>query len=160
MSSANRSDVPPETVGISLQAEGVEVTYTDGRSVFYHGVPQKAEGRVVSAPGKDVHVLVTDPTETEGVMVYVNDRKTADEILESSGVGRVILERNETDSVFPGVEASNHGYRVEVTADPEQARGRVFVFVEDELGEESYEIVAPPEDDQAGGEGEDATEDA
>jgi hypothetical protein len=93
-------------------------------------------------------------------MVYVNDRKTADEILESSGVGRVILERNETDSVFPGVEASNHGYRVEVTADPEQARGRVFVFVEDELGEESYEIVAPPEDDQAGGEGEDATEDA
>jgi hypothetical protein len=160
MSSANRSDVPPETVGVSLQAEGVEVTYTDGRSVFYHGVPQKADGRVVSAPGKDVHVLVTDPTETEGVMVYVNDRKTADEILESSGVGRVILERNETDSVFPGVEASNHGYRVEVTADPEQARGRVFVFVEDELGEESYEIVAPPEDDQEGGEGEDATEDA
>ncbi len=146
MSSANRSDVPPETVGVSLEPEGVEVTYTDGRSVFYHGVPERAEERVVSAPGKEVHVLVTDPTETEGVIVYVNDRKTDDEILESTGVGRVILERGETDSIFPGVEATNQGYRVEVAADPEQARGRVFVFVEDELSEQAYEIVAPEED--------------
>jgi len=143
MSSANRSDVPPETVGVSLEPEGVEVTYTDGRSVFYHGVPERAEERVVSAPGKEVHVLVTDPTETEGVIVYVNDRKTDDEILESTGVGRVILERGETDAIFPGVEATNQGYRVEVAADPEQARGRVFVFVEDELSEQAYEIVAP-----------------
>ena len=67
MSSANRSDVPPETVGVSLEPEGVEVTYTDGRSVLYHGVPERTEGRVVSGPGKNVHVLVTDPTETEGV---------------------------------------------------------------------------------------------
>jgi hypothetical protein len=148
MSSANRSDVPPETVGVSLEPEGVEVTYTDGRSVFYHGVPEKAEDRVLSAPGKEVHVLVTDPTETEGVMVYVNDRKTDDEILESTGIGRVILERGETDAIFPGVEATNQGYRVEVTADPEQARGRVFVFVEDELSEQAYEIVAPEADDE------------
>jgi hypothetical protein len=146
MSSANRSDVPPETVGVSLEPEGVEVTYTDGRSVFYHGVPERAEGRVVSAPGKEVHLLVTDPTETEGVMLYVNDRKTDDEILESTGVGRVLLDRNESESVFPGVEATNTGYRVEVTADPEEARGRVFVFVEDEVSEQAYEIVAPPED--------------
>ncbi|PSP99524.1 hypothetical protein BRC89_04015 [Halobacteriales archaeon QS_4_70_19] len=154
MSSANRSDVPPETVGVSLEPEGVEVTYTDGRSVLYHGVPERTEGRVVSGPGKNVHVLVTDPTETEGVMVYVNDRKTDDEILESSGVGRVILDREESDAVFPGVEVTNHGYRIEVVADPEQARGRVFVFVEDELSEQSYEIVAPPEegaDGDAGG---------
>ena len=146
MSSANRSDVPPETVGVSLEPEGVEVTYTDGRSVFYHGVPERAEGRVVSAPGKEVHLLVTDPTETEGVMLYVNDRKTDDEILESTGVGRVLLDRNESESVFPGVEATNTGYRVEVTADPEEARGRVFVFVEDEVSEQAHEIVAPPED--------------
>jgi len=146
MSSANRSDVPPETVGVSLEPEGVEVTYTDGRSVFYHGVPERAEERVVSAPGKEVHVLVTDPTETEGVIVYVNDRKTDDEILESTGVGRVILERGETDAIFPGVDATNQGYRVEVAADPEQARGRVFVFVEDELSEQAYEIVAPESD--------------
>ncbi|WP_254822685.1 DUF5796 family protein [Haloglomus halophilum] len=151
MSSANRSDVPPETVGVSLEPEGVEVTYTDGRSVFYHGVPERAEERVVSAPGKEVHVLVTDPTETEGVIVYVNDRKTDDEILESTGVGRVILERGETDAIFPGVEATNQGYRVEVAADPEQARGRVFVFVEDELSEQAYEIVAPDGEGAADG---------
>jgi hypothetical protein len=159
MSSANRGDVPPETVGVSLEPEGVEVTYTDGRSVFYHGVPERAEGRVVSGPGKDVHVLVTDPTETEGVMVYVNDRKTDDEILESTGVGRVILDRDESDAIFPGVEVANQGYRVEVTADPEEARGRVFVFVEDELSEQGCELVAPPEDDDSGesGDGTDET---
>jgi len=159
MSSANRSDVPPETVGVSLEPEGVEVTYVDGRSVFYHGAPERAEGRVVSGPGKDVHVLVTDPTETEGVMVYVNDRKTDDEILESTGVGRVILDRDESDAVFPGVEVTNHGYRVEVTADPEAARGRVFVFVEDELSEQAYEIVAPPEDGETSDEGDDEATD-
>lgn len=147
MSAPNRSDVAPDTVGISLEQEGVEVTYTDGRSVFYHGVPQRAEGRVISGPGKDVHVLVTDPTETEGVMVYVNDRKTDDEILKDTGVGRVVLDRGEADSLFPGVEVANSGYRIEVTADPEVARGRVFVFVEDELGEQSYEIVDAEETD-------------
>jgi hypothetical protein len=140
-----RNDIAPDTLPISLEPEGVEVHYQDDRSVFYHGVPTKVEGSVTSGPGKDVHVLVTDPTEEEGVMVYVNDRKTHDEILESSGVGRVIIDRDETESVFPGVEASNHGYRIEVTADPEQARGRVFVFVEDELSEQSYEIVREAE---------------
>ena len=156
MSENLRNDVAPDTVPIELDPDGVRVEYTDGRSVFYHGVPRKAEGSVTSAPGKDVHVLVTDPTETEGVMVYVNDRKTHDDILRDSGVGRVILDRGETESLFPGVEATNKGYRVEVRADPETAMGRVFVFVEDEMGEASYEIVAPEEAEEAddGGEGE------
>jgi len=153
--SRNRSDIPPETLGVSLEPEGVEVTYTDGRSVFYHGVPTKVEASVTSAPGKDVHVLVTDPTETEGVMVYVNDLKTHDDILESTGVGRVMLEDGETASLFPGVDASSAGYRVEVDADPETARGRVFVFVEDEMGERSYEIVAE-EDAAVADEGEES----
>jgi len=143
MSENLRNDVAPDTVPMELDPDGVRVEYSDGRSVFYHGVPRKAEGSVTSAPGKDVHVLVTDPTETEGVMVYVNDRKTHDDILRDSGVGRVIIERGETESLFPGVEATNEGYRVEVRADPETAMGRVFVFVEDETGEASYEIVTP-----------------
>lgn len=149
-----RNDVAPDTLPVSLEPEGVEVTYTDGRSVFYHGVPTRTDGSVTSAPGKDVHVLVTDPTEEAGVMVYVNDRTTHDDILESSGVGRVIVERDATESLFPGVDATNHGYRVEVTADPDAARGRVFVFVEDEVHEGSYEIVAGDGDDSA------ATDDA
>lgn len=139
---ARRSDVAPDTLPISLDPEGVEVRYRNDRSVFYHGVPTKTEGTVTSGPGKDVHVLVTDPTEEEGVIVYVNDRTTHDDILESSGVGRVVVDRDETVSVFPGVEAANLGYRIEVTADPETARGRVFVFVEDEVSERSFEIVA------------------
>jgi hypothetical protein len=137
-----RNDIAPDTLSISLEPEGIEVTYTDGRSVFYHGVPKKREGEVTSAPGKDVHVLVTDPTESEGVMVYVNDRNTHDEILESTGVGRVFLDRAERTGLFPGVEAENLGYRIKVTAEPEVARGRVFVFIEDEMGEDSFEIVA------------------
>ncbi|RNJ26401.1 DUF5796 family protein [Halosegnis longus] len=136
-----RSDIAPELIDISLEPEGVEVTYADGRSVFYHGVPTKVEETVTTAPGKDVHVLVTDPSEEEGVMLYVNDRATDDDILRATGVGRVIIDRDETESIFPGVEATNAGYRTEISADPETARGRVFVFAEDELGEESYEIV-------------------
>jgi hypothetical protein len=137
-----RSDIAPETLHVSLEPEGVEVEYLDGRSVFYHGVPTRREGSVVCGPGRDVHVLVTSPDEREGVMVYVNDRNTHDEILESTGVGRVLLGGGEETSLFPGVEAENRGYRIGVSADPGAARGRVFVFAEDEMGEAAYEIVA------------------
>jgi hypothetical protein len=150
MSENLRNDIAPDTLPIDLEPEGVRVEYHDGRSVFYHGVPQTAEGSVVSGPGKDVHVLVTDPTEEEGVLVYVNDRKTHNSILEDSGVGRVIVARGETASLFPGVDATNSGYRVEIEADPELARGRVFVFVEDGMGEASYEMVPPSEEKEAG----------
>ena len=153
MSENLRNDVAPDTVPVELDPDGIRVEYSDGRSVFYHGVPRKAEGSVTSAPGKDVHVLVTDPTETEGVLVYVNDRSTHDDILRDSGVGRVIVERGETASLFPGVEAINRGYRVEVRAEPETAMGRVFVFVEDEMSEASFEIVAPGDEDDEDGSG-------
>ncbi len=150
---ADRSDIAPETLQVTLDPEGVEVEYIDGRSVFYHGVPQKRTGSVVCPPGRDVHVLVTSPDGTEGVMVYVNDRTTHDDILESTGVGRVILERGEETSLFPGVEAENLGYRIEVTADPETTRGRVFVFAEDQTGETAYELVAEGDDDAESTEG-------
>lgn len=138
---SQRSDVSPQTLQVSLEPEGVEVTYLDGRSVFYHGVPEKREGSVVCPPGKDVHVLVTSPEGREGVLVYVNDRVTSASVLESTGVGRVVVEPDERASLFPGVEATNHGLRVEVTADVEVVRGRVLVFAEDETGEFSYELV-------------------
>lgn len=149
---SQRSDIAPDTLQLSLEPEGVEVEYVDGRTVFYHGVPAKTEESVLCGPGKEVHVLVTSPDETEGVMVYVNDRRTHDEILESTGVGRVIIERGQETSLFPGVEAENHGYRIEVTADPETARGRVFVFAEDDMGEASYELVAAEEAGDSGDE--------
>jgi len=144
---SQRSDVPPDTLSVSLEPEGVEVEYTDGRVTFYHGVPERIEGEVVTPPGKEVHVLVTDPTETEGVLVYVNDRKTHEDILQDSGVGRVLVPEGETESLFPGVEVENVGHRVRLTADPEAVRGRVFVFAEDDVSEHAYEIVADEHDD-------------
>ena len=136
------SDVSPSTLPVRLREEGVEVEYLDGRVVFYHGVPQRAEGDVLTGPGKEVHVLVTSPDEREGVLTYVNDRKTDDAILEDTGVGRVLLEKDEETDLFPGVTVRQEAYQVRVEADPEAARGRVFVFAEDEMSERSYEIVA------------------
>ena len=91
MSAPNRNDVAPSTLSVALLEEGVEVEYTDGRATLYRGVPEKVSGGLTTKPGRDLHVLVTDPTESEGVLVYDNDRKTHDDVLESTGVGRVIL---------------------------------------------------------------------
>ncbi len=141
------TDVPPRTLGVDLREEGVVVTYADGRSTLYRGVPQTVSGSLQTAPGKETHVLVTDPTETEGVLLYVNDLKTADEILEDTGVGRILLDEGDREEVFPGVSVSRtDGLRTTVEVDPDEAGGRVFVFVEDDWGEASYEFV---EDDSA-----------
>lgn len=138
-----RNDVPPSTLGVELRPEGVVVEYLDGRTTLYHGVPETVTGSLTTAPGKETHVLVTDPTETEGVMMYVNDRNTHDDILEDTGVGRILLEQGESEEIFPGVTVRHlDGYRNEIEADPAVARGRVFVFIEDEWGEQSYEFVS------------------
>jgi len=136
-----RSDVPPDTLGVELTEDGVAVEYLDGREVFYHGPPERREGSVRVPPGTLAQVLVTDPTETEGVLVYVNDHDTHDDILEDTGVGRVLVSDGESEELFPGVTVHAEGYAVEVDADPEVARGRVFVFAEDEMQERAYEVV-------------------
>lgn len=136
-----RADVAPSTLGVELNEDGVVVEYLDGRKVFYHGPPEAVEGSVRAPPGKLTQVLVTDPTETEGVLVYVNDRNTDESILEDTGVGRVMVENDEEEELFPGVTVRAEAYAVEVAADPETARGRVFVFAEDEMAEHAYEIV-------------------
>ncbi|WP_224449919.1 DUF5796 family protein [Haloprofundus salilacus] len=138
-----RNDVAPSTLGVELLDIGVEVEYLDGRTTLYRGVPQKHSGPLRTGPGKETHVLVTDPTETEGVMMYVNDLKTHDEILDDSGVGRIILDDGDEEELFPGVVVRRvGGMRTEVDADPEVTRGRVFVFVEDDWGEQSFELVS------------------
>lgn len=146
MSTPAHGDVPPTSIGIELREEGVVVEYLDGRTTLYRGVPGAVEGPLTTGPGKETHVLVTDPTGTEGVMTYVNDYKTDDEILRDSGVGRIILADGETEELFPGVVVTRTGQRNEIVADPEVAGGRVLVFIEDEWQEGSYEIVAPPEE--------------
>ncbi len=138
------SEVAPATLSVGLLDHGVEVKYLDGRSILYHGVPEAVTGPLRTRPGREVHVLVTDGT--DGVLVYVEDRTTEDEILEATGVGRALLAEGEETEVFPGVYAGRAGdYRVEVRADPEVAGERVFVFAEDEWGEDGYEFVADAE---------------
>jgi len=137
-----RNDIAPETVGVELLDHGVGVEYIDGRQTLYRGVPKTVTDSFTTPPGKQTHILVTDPTETEGVLLYINDLKTHDDVLESSGVGRVVLEQGSSETVFPGVTVSRlNGMRTTIEADPETARGRVFVFVEDDWSEQSYEFV-------------------
>ncbi|MFB6129488.1 MAG: DUF5796 family protein [Salinigranum sp.] len=137
-----RNEISPSTLGVRLLDHGVEVEYLDGRTTLYRGVPRKVSDTLRTGPGKETHVLVTDPTETEGVMTYVNDLKTHDDILESTGVGRVIVEQGSETELFPGVTVRRiEGYRNEIEADPAVTRGRVFVFVEDDWSEDSYEFV-------------------
>ena len=136
-------DVAPSTLPVELLDGGVRVEYLDGRTTLYRGIPEAVDGTLTTPPGKQVHVLVTDPEGTEGVMLYVNDRKTHDDILESTGVGRIVLDGGEAEEIFPGVTvATPDGMRCRGEADLDVARGRVFVFVEDDWGEESYELVS------------------
>lgn len=136
------SEVAPSTLPVELTEGGIEIEYLDGRQVFYHGVPSKTTERHRTTPQMDVHVLITDQDGTEGVLIYLNDRKTDGDILEDSGVGRVLLADSESTSVFPGVTVSRDGFAFEVEADFETVDGRVFVFEESEMAERRYEIIA------------------
>ncbi|AEH37600.1 DUF5796 family protein [Halopiger xanaduensis] len=144
---SERSNVAPSTIGVDFVEGGIVVEYLDGRDVFYHGPPKPVAESITTPPGKDVHVLVTDPDGLEGVMTYVNDRDTHDEILESTGVGRVMLEADDEEVLFPGVTVTTEAYSIRVEADLEVVDGRVFIFAEDELSEHAYELVAEGEVD-------------
>ncbi len=151
-----RNDVPPSTLSVDLREGGVAVEYLDGREAFYHGVPDRASSPLRTAPEVDVHVLVTDPTGRSGVLTYVNDRTSHDDVLESTGVGRVLLVDGEREELFPGVVVRAEGHRVVVAVDFDAVDGRVFVFEENELGERSREIVpAEATDDDETDEGTD-----
>jgi hypothetical protein len=138
---SHRSDIPPETLAVDLTEGGVEVEYLDGRTVFYRGVPEPVADDLRVQPGRELHLLVTDADGTEGVLVYVNDRRTHDDVLEATGVGRVLVPKDGRETVFPGVTVEMDGYARLVAVDPETAGGRVFAFVEDERGEDRYEFV-------------------
>ncbi|RQG97241.1 DUF5796 family protein [Natrarchaeobius chitinivorans] len=138
---STRNNVAPSTIGVDFVEGGVVVQYLDGRDVFYHGPPKPVERSIRTPPGKDVHVLVTDPDGVEGVMTYVNDRDTHDGILETTGVGRVMLDGDDEEVLFPGVTVSTEAYSIRVEAEPSVVDGRVFVFAEDEMSEHAYELI-------------------
>lgn len=134
-------EVSPATLPVSLTEDGIAVEYTDGREVFYRGVPERTESPHETAPGKDTHVLVTSEDESSGVLLYINERTTEAEILEGTGVGRVLLDDGEETTLFPGVIVKGGGLRSEILVETD-FDGRVFVFEEDQFAEHSYEIVS------------------
>jgi len=134
------TEVAPSTLSVRLVDGGIVVTYLDGREVFYHGAPEPVASPHLSAPGKDVHVLVTDDAETSGVLTYVDERTTDASILEDSGVGRVLLDPGEERTLFPGVDAARENLRCEIRVEHDLVDGRVFVFEEDQFAERSYEL--------------------
>lgn len=136
----HRGNVSPSTLRIELGEDHIAVHYLDGRVTTYRGPFQPVDGTIRTPPGKEVHVLVVDPDTTDGILVYLNDLKTHDDVLESTGVGRLLLESADRREVFPGVECQKDGYAIVVDADPTMVDGRVFVFAEDEFSEHAYEI--------------------
>jgi hypothetical protein len=136
------AEVPPDTLPVELIDGGIGVTYTDGRRVFYHGTPTPVESPHETAPGKEVHVLVTDGNAASGVLLYVNERATEDGILSDSGVGRVLVGAGKRATVFPGVTVEGRELREAIVVDHDALDGRVFVFEEDQFEERSFEVVA------------------
>ncbi len=154
---STRSNVAPSTLGVDFVEGGLVVQYLDGRETFYHGPPKPVTESLRTPPGKHVHVLVTDPDGVEGVMTYVNDRDTHDGILETTGVGRVMLEADDEEELFPGVTVTTEAYSIRVEADLEVVDGRVFVFAEDEMSEHAYELVDRDYEGTAGRDADDST---
>ncbi len=140
------SEVAPDTLSVRLVDGGIVVGYLDGREVFYHGPPTPEETPHLTAPGKDVHVLVTDASETSGILMYVDERTTESSILEATGVGRILLEPGDQRTLFPGVEVERTGLRCEITLDDDLVDGRVFVFEEDQFAEHAYELQSSSEE--------------
>lgn len=137
-----RSDIAPSTLSVAVEPDEVVVEYLDGRAARYREPRQEQSGPVRCRPGTEVHVLVTDRAADEGVILYINDRSTHDDILESTGVGRLIMDPGEEATVFPGVTARMDGHAVVINGDPTTAEGRIFVFEEDERGERAVEILS------------------
>lgn len=144
------SNVPPDTVAVDLRDGGVGIEYCDGRETFYAGVPQAAH-RVRAAPGTEVHLLVTDKPPTRGVLLYVDDRRTPDEVLSESGVGRVLLDDGENRSPVPGITVARDHHSHVIEGDPERIDGRAFVFAENEHEERRYELATPESADDHDG---------
>ena len=136
-----RSTVSPATLRVTREDDGIVVTYLDNREAHYRRPPEPVESPLQTPPGKAVHLLVTDPDVTEGSMVYLNDRNTHDDILESTGVGRVFLEPGESETLLAGLRVEMGGHSIEIAVEHEAINRRVFVFAEDEFVEHAYEIV-------------------
>lgn len=137
------SDVSPATLPVDVDEEGVHVTYLDGRRVTYRASPKQRVETVDVPAWSHVHLLIVDADQSHGRMVYINDRHTDDEILESTGVGRVILAEERVAALGSGIDVKQVGERIHATVSTPVDHRLVFVFVEDQFQEHAYEVIPP-----------------
>ena len=140
-------EIAPAALPVELVEGGIVVTYQDGREVIYRGVPERVGPKYATGPGREIHLLVTDGD--TGRLVYVDERMTDPEILERTGVGRILLTVDDPVEAQPGITACKTGLRIEFTVAPADLKGTAFVFEQDQFGEHSVELAAIAPDDSA-----------
>lgn len=138
---SSRETVSPATLQVERTDEEIVVWYLDGRRTVYSQAPKPVESPVRIPPELLIQVLHVDADLEEGILIYVNDRDTAAEILEDTGVGRINLQPGEAASLLPGIEVEMDGHHGVVDVDLSTTDGRVFVFAEGALGALAYEVV-------------------
>lgn len=141
----SRETVSPATLQLEVEEDGIVVHYLDGRHTVYSQTPEAETAPITMPPEFIVQILLVHPSQTEGVLVYVNDRDTADEILEESGVGRINLRPGEAASILPGIDVEMDGHTAVVDVDHEVVDGEVYVFAEGQLGSRAYHVVEDAE---------------
>lgn len=133
--------VSPATLTVDISKEGIAVRYLDGRRTVYPADAEPTVPPLRTGPGRLVQLLLVEPDETSGVLVYINDRDTAGEILEESGVGRINLKPGDEAGVLPGVSVEMDQQHAVIDVDHAAIDGRLFVFSEGMLDTRSYELV-------------------
>ncbi len=135
-----RTNVSPVQLPVDIGTDDVTIEYLDRRLVSYRAPVVERDEPVHAVHTYELHVLVTDATGEAGYMTYVNDLDTTDDILESTGVGRVILDADESVSLHPGVTASREGETITIQLTTSDLDSRVYVFVEHQLDERAYRL--------------------
>ncbi len=138
-----RSNVSPVPLSVERSSDAVRLHYLDGRVVTYHGPFEYRKDDLVANRSFEVHVLVVDRTTGEGIMTYINDYNTSDAILESTGVGRVILDDGQREIIYPGVSASLSGEQIHVSAETVGEDVWIYGFVENDRGEAGTILTRP-----------------
>ena len=137
----HRSNVSPVPLPVECSDDAITVTYLDGRRVRYSGPFSPRESTVAANQSFAVQALVLDNESGEGVMIYVNDYDTSDAILESTGVGRILIPDGEREVIFPGITASRSREMIEISVTGDPGSVEIYVFIENDRGESHTKLL-------------------
>lgn len=133
-------NVSPASLPVHAGDEGIEITYLDDRRVTYRATPESTQSPVRVQERSQVHVLIVGPDGDAGRLVSINDRKTSNNILERTGVGRVLLDDGGEATLAPGVDVHRSGEELIVHVSPVVGERRILVFVDTQRHEHAYEV--------------------